>query len=114
MSNKDVGALVGMTGQSVGRWRARFLEHRIAGLGDLPRSGGPRSVSDRRGPAGSVVRALTGSALRSGPDGRSSANGAPVSRSAEVAPRSADRPPLSRPGRSVPRPCRDAPPRPHR
>ncbi|MFF6984291.1 IS630 family transposase, partial [Streptomyces sp. NPDC008343] len=48
MSNKDVGALVGMTGQSVGRWRARFVEHRIAGLGDLPRSGGPRSVSDEQ------------------------------------------------------------------
>ncbi|MFE7276731.1 IS630 family transposase [Streptomyces sp. NPDC057623] len=48
MSHKDVGALVGMTGQSVGRWRARFVEHRIAGLGDLPRSGGPRSVSDER------------------------------------------------------------------
>ncbi|WP_020129856.1 IS630 family transposase [Streptomyces sp. 303MFCol5.2] len=48
MSNKDVGALVGMTGQSVGRWRARFNEHRIAGLGDLPRSGGPRSVSDEQ------------------------------------------------------------------
>ncbi|MDX3798112.1 helix-turn-helix domain-containing protein [Streptomyces sp. AK04-3B] len=48
MSNRDVGALVGMTGQSVGRWRSRFVEHRIAGLGDLPRSGGPRSVSDEQ------------------------------------------------------------------
>ncbi|CAL9324690.1 hypothetical protein SUDANB66_06611 (plasmid) [Streptomyces sp. SudanB66_2053] len=26
----------------MGRWRKLFVEHRIAGLGDLPRSGGPR------------------------------------------------------------------------
>lgn len=48
MSNKDVGARVGMTGQSVGRWRARFLKYRIAGLVDLPRSGGPRSITDEQ------------------------------------------------------------------
>ncbi|CAL9328725.1 IS630 family transposase ISMsm2 [Streptomyces sp. enrichment culture] len=32
----------------MGRWRARFVEHRIAGLGDMPRSGGPRTVADEQ------------------------------------------------------------------
>ncbi|MFE7477177.1 helix-turn-helix domain-containing protein [Streptomyces sp. NPDC057575] len=42
-SNKDVAARLGSTPHAVGRWRARFVEQRIAGLGDMPRSGGPRS-----------------------------------------------------------------------
>ncbi|MCY0932377.1 helix-turn-helix domain-containing protein [Streptomyces sp. H27-H1] len=29
-SNKDVAARLGSTPQAVGRWRARFVEHRIA------------------------------------------------------------------------------------
>jgi type IV pilus biogenesis protein CpaD/CtpE len=40
-TNKDVAAQVGSTPQAVGRWRARFVAHRIAGLGDMPRSGAP-------------------------------------------------------------------------
>ncbi|MFE5392967.1 helix-turn-helix domain-containing protein [Streptomyces sp. NPDC056568] len=31
-----------------GAGRKRFLEHRIAGLGDIPRSGGPRTVTDEQ------------------------------------------------------------------
>ncbi|RPE27946.1 transposase [Kitasatospora cineracea] len=34
------------TPHAVGGWRARFVEHRIAGLGDMPRPGGPRTVTD--------------------------------------------------------------------
>ncbi|MFF3138479.1 helix-turn-helix domain-containing protein [Streptomyces mirabilis] len=44
-SNKDVAAQLGSTPHAVGRWRARFVQYRIAGLGDMPRSGGPRTVS---------------------------------------------------------------------
>ncbi|MFF1557043.1 IS630 family transposase [Streptomyces sp. NPDC058279] len=47
-SNKDVAAQLGSTPHAVGRWRARFVEHRIAGLGDMPRSGGPRSDTDEQ------------------------------------------------------------------
>jgi transposase len=47
-SNKDVAEQVGSTPHAVGRWRRRFVEHRIAGLGDLPRSGGPRTVTDEQ------------------------------------------------------------------
>lgn len=39
-SNKDVAARLGSTAHTVGRWQARFVEHRIAGLDDLPGSGG--------------------------------------------------------------------------
>ena len=45
-SNKDVAEKVGSTPHAVGRWRSRFVEHRIAGLGDMPRSGAPRTVTD--------------------------------------------------------------------
>lgn len=60
-SNKDVAARLGSTPHAVGRWRARFVEHRIAGLGDMPRSGGPRSVTDEQ------VAALVAKTLESAP-----------------------------------------------
>ncbi|MFD8888874.1 IS630 family transposase [Streptomyces erythrochromogenes] len=47
-TNKDVAVQVGSTPQAVGRWRARFVQYRIAGLGDMPRSGGPRTVTDEQ------------------------------------------------------------------
>lgn len=34
--------------QAVGCWRARFGRYRIAGLGDMPRPGGPRTVTDEQ------------------------------------------------------------------
>jgi transposase len=46
-SNKAVAAELGSTPHAVGRWRARFIQYRIAGLGDMPRPGGPRTVDDR-------------------------------------------------------------------
>ncbi|MEQ4608304.1 IS630 family transposase [Streptomyces cavourensis] len=60
-SNKDVAVRLGSTPHAVGRWRARFVEHRIAGLGDMPRSGGPRTVTDER------VAALVTKTLESAP-----------------------------------------------
>jgi transposase len=47
-SNKDVAAQLGSTPHAVGRWRKRFVEHRVAGLSDMPRSGGPRTVTDEQ------------------------------------------------------------------
>ncbi|MFE9139540.1 hypothetical protein [Streptomyces sp. NPDC007355] len=47
--NKDVAARLGSTEHAMGRWRARFVEHRIAGLGDMPHSGSPRTVTDKQG-----------------------------------------------------------------
>ncbi|MFE6848964.1 transposase [Streptomyces sp. NPDC057686] len=62
-SNKDVAARLGSTSHAVGRWRARF-EHRIAGLGDMPRSGGPRSVTDEQVAALVSVSDLAGVRLQ--------------------------------------------------
>ncbi|WP_329373239.1 IS630 family transposase [Streptomyces sp. NBC_01483] len=56
-SNKDVAAQLGSTPHAVGRWRARFVQYRIAGLGDMPRSGGPRTVTDEQ-VAAVVVKTL--------------------------------------------------------
>jgi transposase len=47
-SNKDVAARLGSTPHAVGRWWKRFVEHRIVGLGDMPRPGGPRTVTDEQ------------------------------------------------------------------
>ena len=44
--NRDVAYRLGVTAQTVGKWRARFLRRRLAGLVDEPRSGAPRSISD--------------------------------------------------------------------
>ncbi|GAA3311655.1 IS630 family transposase [Streptomyces cinereospinus] len=46
-SNNDVAARLGSTPHAVGRWRARFVEHRIAGLGDMPVRG-PGTVTDEQ------------------------------------------------------------------
>ncbi|GAA1335080.1 IS630 family transposase [Streptomyces sanglieri] len=60
-SNKDVAAQLGSTPHAVGRWRARFVQYRIAGLGDMPRPGGPRTVTDEQ------VAALVARTLESTP-----------------------------------------------
>ncbi|MFJ5736195.1 helix-turn-helix domain-containing protein [Streptomyces microflavus] len=66
LSDEERAALEGWvrrrsTPHAVGRWRARFVEHRIAGLGDMPRSGGPRTVTDEQ------VAALVTRTLESAP-----------------------------------------------
>jgi transposase len=45
-SNREVAAKLGLTTQTVGKWRARFNARRLLGLLDKPRSGAPRSISD--------------------------------------------------------------------
>jgi transposase len=47
-SNKEVAVEVGVWPQTVGKWRQRFLEDRLDGLGDDPRLGGPRTISDEQ------------------------------------------------------------------
>jgi transposase len=46
MSNAAVAREVRVTGQTVGKWRRRFLERGPAGLLDEPRPGAPRTVGD--------------------------------------------------------------------
>lgn len=47
MSNTEVAARTATTVQTVGKWRTRFSEQRIDGLTDAPRSGAPRTISDK-------------------------------------------------------------------
>lgn len=46
MSNTAVAARHRITVQTVGKWRERFLEGRLGALGDAPRSGAPRKITD--------------------------------------------------------------------
>lgn len=45
---KVVAARQRVTPQMVSKWRARFVEHRLDGLLDAPRSGAPRTIDDVR------------------------------------------------------------------
>jgi transposase len=47
-TNQDVAKQLRTSGQTVGKWRQRFVEGRVAGLHDEPRPGGPRKISDEK------------------------------------------------------------------
>jgi transposase len=47
-SNQTVAARQRVTPQTVCKWRARFVEHRLDGLLDAPRPGAPRTIDDTR------------------------------------------------------------------
>jgi transposase len=46
LENRDICAELGLSPNTVGRWRRRFATHRIDGLHDEPRPGAPREISD--------------------------------------------------------------------
>lgn len=46
-SNQQVARQVGTSAMTVGKWRRRFVTGRLEALGDLPRSGPPRTVTDK-------------------------------------------------------------------
>ena len=56
-SNKAVAGQLNVTPATVGKWRDRFVRHRLDGLLDEPRCGAPRTVTDERVEA-VVVRTL--------------------------------------------------------
>jgi len=45
-TSRDVAARLGVSEAMVGKWRRRFVEHRLDGLSDDPRPGAPRTVTD--------------------------------------------------------------------
>jgi transposase len=46
--NKDVATRLQVDKATVGKWRRRFVEHRLEGLRDEPRSETPRTIEDAR------------------------------------------------------------------
>ena len=62
-ANKVVAARQRVTQQTVSKWRARFVEHRLDGLLDAPRPGAPRTIDDAR------VDAVIAKTLESVPTG---------------------------------------------
>ena len=46
LNNTTIASKLALCGATVGQWRKRFLEHRIAGLYDELKPGAPRSISD--------------------------------------------------------------------
>src|SRR5476649_1187552 len=61
--NKVVAAKQRVTPQMVSKWRGRFVEHRLEGLLDAPRSGAPRTIDDVR------IDAMIAKTLESVPNG---------------------------------------------
>jgi putative transposase len=47
-ANSSIAARLGYTNATVGKWRRRFIEHRITGLYDELRPGKPRTIDDER------------------------------------------------------------------
>ncbi|SRR5258705_2661263 len=48
VENREVAACLCVAKGTVGKWRRRFVEHRLDGLHDEPRSGAPRTIEDVR------------------------------------------------------------------
>lgn len=48
LPNSEVAQRLGVSRPMVGKWRSRFVERRLSGLVDEPRSGAPRTITDER------------------------------------------------------------------
>jgi transposase len=48
LKNTEIAAELGIHRNVAGKWRSRFLEHRLDGLTDEPRPGRPRTISDEQ------------------------------------------------------------------
>ena len=62
LQNKAVSPQLEVHAMTVGKWRRRFLEQRLEGLRDEPRSGAPRTIEDEQ------IEALITRTLESQPE----------------------------------------------
>ena len=60
-----VAAELGLSRDTVRKWRSRFLAQRLAGLRDAPRPGGPRTITDEQ-----AARVIARAVLEAPPAGR--------------------------------------------
>jgi transposase len=79
--NTVIAARLGLDRETVGKWRRRFMVHRLEGLRDDPRSGAPRSIEDARIEAVIVrtLESLPPDATHWSSRGMAKASGVPVS-----------------------------------
>ena len=56
-TNQQVASELGVSLSTVGKWRQRFIEHRLEGLHDEARPGAPRKITDEQ-VEGVVVKIL--------------------------------------------------------
>ena len=47
-NNSEVAERLGVSRPTVGKWRSRFIQHRLDGLTDEPRPGAPRKITDEQ------------------------------------------------------------------
>jgi len=64
VSNTEIAKEVGTTHQTVSHWRNRFFEYGVEGIGDAPRPGAPRTISDEQ------VAEVIEKTLQSQPEGQ--------------------------------------------
>src|SRR5262249_61422984 len=48
LTNAQVAGQLGISRPTVGKWRSRFVERRLAGLADEDRPGAPRKITDEQ------------------------------------------------------------------
>src|SRR3954452_9128916 len=48
LNNTEIAARLGIHRNVAGKWRRRFVEHRLDGLSDEPRPGQPRKITDEK------------------------------------------------------------------
>jgi len=84
-ANQAVAAQLGVTPQTVGKWRARFVAQRLDGLHDEPRPGVPRSIDD------AMVEAVIVATLETMPQGATHWSSRAMARSSGISTSSVQR-----------------------
>lgn len=85
LTNQDVAKKLRTSGQTVGKWRQRFVDGGVASLYDEPRPGGPRKISDEK------VEEVIVKTLETKPKGRTHWSTRKMAKAAGISPASVGR-----------------------